>query len=86
MDCATSAEFMDLGGFVVRNTFRNKRRSLTMISISRAFHIDRVAPEAARRLILRDRVSLAFFLPAYDRDKIRPVPGAQPDRVKGSAR
>lgn len=80
---------MTLGSFVVRNTFRNKRRSLLtlisisfslllltmMISIWRSFYIDQVAPEAARRLIVRDRVSLAFFLPAYYRDKIRSVPG-----------
>jgi putative ABC transport system permease protein len=79
---------MTLGSFVVRNTFRNKRRSLlTMISISfslllltmmiciwRSFYIDQVAPEAARRLIIRDRVSLAFFLPAYYREKIRALP------------
>ncbi len=80
---------MTLGSFVVRNTFRNKRRSLlTMISISfslllltlmiciwRSFYVDQVAPEAARRVITRDRVSLAFLLPAYYRDKIRSVPG-----------
>ena len=74
---------------MVRNTFRNKRRSLlTMVSISfslllltlmiciwRSFYIDQVAPEAARRVVTRDRVSLAFFLPAYYRDKIRSVPG-----------
>jgi putative ABC transport system permease protein len=80
---------MTLGSFVVRNTFRNKRRSLlTMISISfslllltlmiciwRAFYVDQVAPEASRRLIIRDRVSLAFFLPAYYREKIRAIPG-----------
>jgi putative ABC transport system permease protein len=80
---------MTLSSFVVRNAFRNKRRSLlTMLSISfslllltlmisiwRTFYIDQVAPEAARRLIVRDRVSLAFFLPAYYRDKIRAVPG-----------
>lgn len=80
---------MTLGSFIVRNTFRNKRRSLlTMISISfslllltlmiciwRAFYVDQVAPEAARRLIIRDRVSLAFFLPAFYREKIRAVPG-----------
>jgi len=89
MDYATSGEVMTLGSFVVRNAFRNKRRSLlTMISISfslllltlmiciwRSFYVDQVAPEAARRLIVRDRVSLAFFLPAYYRDKIRSVPG-----------
>ncbi len=46
-----------------------------MISIWRTFYIDQVAPEAARRVIVRDKVSLAFFLPAYYRDKIRAVPG-----------
>ena len=80
---------MTLSGFIVRNTFRNKRRSvLTLVSISfslllltlmisiwRSFYVDQVAPEAARRLIIRDRVSLAFFLPAYYRDKIRSIPG-----------
>ncbi|HUO14853.1 MAG TPA: FtsX-like permease family protein [Verrucomicrobiae bacterium] len=80
---------MTVGSFIVRNTFRNKRRSLlTMISIGfslllltmmiciwRAFYVDQVAPEAARRLIIRDKVSLAFFLPSYYRDKIRAVPG-----------
>jgi len=80
---------MTLGSFVVRNAFRNKRRSLLtmasigfslllltlMISIWRAFYIDQVAPEAAKRVITRDRVSLAFFLPAYYRDKIRRIPG-----------
>jgi putative ABC transport system permease protein len=80
---------MTLGSFVVRNTFRNKRRSLlTLVSISfslllltmmiciwRSFYIDQVAPEASRRVITRDRVSLAFFLPAFYRDKIRSVQG-----------
>jgi putative ABC transport system permease protein len=80
---------MTLSSFIVRSAFRNKRRSLlTMLSISfslllltlmisiwRTFYIDQVAPEAARRLIVRDRVSLAFFLPAFYRDKIRSVPG-----------
>jgi len=80
---------MTLSSFIVRNAFRNKRRSLlTMLSISfslllltlmisiwRTFYIDQVAPEAARRLIIRDRVSLVFFLPSYYRDKIRSVPG-----------
>ena len=82
---------MTLGSFIVRNTFRNKRRSLlTMVSISfslllltmmiciwRSFYVDQVAPEAARRLIVRDRVSLAFLLPAYYREKIRAVPGVK---------
>ncbi|HTS05300.1 MAG TPA: FtsX-like permease family protein [Candidatus Eisenbacteria bacterium] len=78
-----------MGSFIVRNTFRNKRRSLLtavsigfslllltlMICIWRSFYVDQVAPEASRRLIVRDRVSLAFFLPAYYREKIRAVPG-----------
>src|SRR5205807_545132 len=80
---------MTLSSFIVRNAFHNRRRSLlTMISISfslllltlmiciwRSFYVDQVAPEASRRLIVRDRVSLAFFLPAFYRDKIRAVPG-----------
>jgi putative ABC transport system permease protein len=86
---ATLDEIMTLGSFVIRNSFRNKRRSLlTMVSISfslllltlmiciwRSFYVDQVAPEASRRLVIRDRVSLAFFLPAFYRDKIRSVPG-----------
>jgi len=78
-----------MGSFIVRNTFRNKRRSLLtaisigfslllltlMICIWRSFYVDQVAPEASRRLIVRDRVSLAFFLPAYYREKIRAVQG-----------
>ena len=86
---ATPGKRMTLGSFVIRNAFRNKRRSLlTMISISfslllltlmiciwRSFYVDQVAPEASRRLIIRDRVSLAFFLPAFYREKIRAVPG-----------
>ena len=80
---------MTLGSFIVRNTFRNKLRTLpTMVSIGfslllltlmiciwRSFYVDQVAPEASRRLIVRDRVSLAFFLPGFYRDKIRSVPG-----------
>jgi putative ABC transport system permease protein len=80
---------MTLGGFIMRSAFRNKRRSLLtlfsisfslllltlMISIWRTLYIDSVVPLATRRLIIRDRVSLAFFLPTYYRDKIRSVPG-----------
>src|ERR1700728_2467109 len=80
---------MTLGGFVVRNTFRNKRRSLLtllsigfslllltlMMSIWRTFYIDVGAPDSARRVITRDRASLAFLLPGYYREKIRSIPG-----------
>ncbi len=80
---------MTLSSFVVRNTFRNKRRSLlTMLSISfslllltmmvsiwRTFYVDLGAPLTAKRMITRDRVSLSFLLPAYYREKIRNIPG-----------
>ncbi len=80
---------MTLGSFVVRNAFRNKRRSiLTVLSIGfslllltlmmtiwRTFYIDAGAPDSAKRVITRHRVSLTFFLPGYYRDKIRSIPG-----------
>lgn len=80
---------MTLAGFVVKSAFRNKRRSiLTILSIGfslllltlmmtiwRSFYLDQGAPESAKRVITRDKVSMAFFLPSYYRDKIRTVPG-----------
>jgi putative ABC transport system permease protein len=80
---------MTLGSFVVRNTFRNKRRSLlTLLSISfslllltlmmsiwRTFYIDQGPPDAVKRIVTRDRVSLTQFLPQFYRDKIRSVNG-----------
>jgi putative ABC transport system permease protein len=80
---------MTFSSFVVRNTFRNKRRSLLtmlsigfslllltlMIAIWHTFYIDAGAPDSARRVITRDRVSLAFLLPGYYREKIRSLPG-----------
>jgi putative ABC transport system permease protein len=79
---------MTLSSFVVRNAFRNRRRSiLTMLSIGfslllltlmmtiwRSFYLDRGAPESAERVITRHRVSLTFLLPGYYRDKIRSLP------------
>jgi len=80
---------MTLGSFIVRNAFRNRRRSLlTMASISfslllltlmtsiwRTLYIDRGTVLSAKRLITRDHVSLSFFLPGYYGDKIRSIPG-----------
>jgi putative ABC transport system permease protein len=80
---------MTLSSFVVRNAFRNKRRSILtvlsigfslllltlMMSIWRSFYLDQGAPESAKRVITRDRVSLTFLLPGYYRDKIRAIPG-----------
>lgn len=80
---------MTLAQFVAKNAFRNKRRSILtaasitlslllltlLMSLWRGFYIDQGAPDSALRLMTRHRVSLAFFLPAYYRDKIRAVPG-----------
>jgi putative ABC transport system permease protein len=46
-----------------------------MMTIWRGFYIDQGAPDSALRIMTRHRVSLAFFLPAYYRSKIRAVPG-----------
>ncbi len=80
---------MTLAQFVTKNAFRNRRRSvLTVLSITfslllltimmtvwRGFYIDQGAPDSALRIMTRHRVSLAFFLPGYYRDKIRALPG-----------
>jgi putative ABC transport system permease protein len=80
---------MTIAQFVAKNAFRNKRRSVltalsimfslllltVMMTIWRGFYIDQGAPDSALRIMTRHRVSLAFFLPAYYRDKIRAVPG-----------
>jgi putative ABC transport system permease protein len=80
---------MTLSQFVTKNVFRNKRRTaLTIISISvslllltlmmtvwRAFYIDKGAPESALRLVVRHRVSLTNVMPLGYESKIRSVPG-----------
>src|SRR3989475_4672522 len=80
---------MTITGFIVRNTFRNKRRSLLtvlsigfslllltlMMTIWRTFYIDQGAPDSAKRLMTRHKVSLTFFLPGFYREKIRSLPG-----------
>ena len=80
---------MTLTRFVTKNAFRNKRRStLTVLSIAfslllltlmmtiwRAFYLDKGSAESAERLVVRHRVSLTFNLPGYYREKIRAVPG-----------
>jgi putative ABC transport system permease protein len=82
-------DLMTLVHFVAKNAFRNKRRSaLTALSIAfslllltmmmtiwRGFYIDQGAPDSALRIMTRHRVSLAFFLPSFYREKIRAVPG-----------
>jgi putative ABC transport system permease protein len=80
---------MTLTQFVTKNAFRNKRRTiLTVISISvslllltlmmtvwRAFYIDKGAPESALRLVTRHRVSLTNMMPLAYESKIQSVPG-----------
>jgi putative ABC transport system permease protein len=80
---------MTLSSFVLRNAFRNRRRSvLTVLSVGfslllltlmmtlwRTFYLDPGAPESAKRVITRHRVSLSFLLPTYYREKIRGIPG-----------
>lgn len=80
---------MTLATLVVKSAFRNRRRSLLtalsiafslllltiMMTVWRGFYIDQGAPDSALRIMTRHRVSLAFFLPGYYRDKIRAVPG-----------
>ncbi len=80
---------MTITRFISKNAFRNKRRTiLTVISISvslllltlmmtvwRAFYIDKGAPESALRLITRHKVSLTNMMPLAYESKIRTVPG-----------
>ncbi len=80
---------MTLSRFVVKNAFRNKRRSLLtavsiafslllltlMMTIWRSFYLDQGPPESALRLITRHKVSLNFMMPKSYREKIRTVPG-----------
>jgi putative ABC transport system permease protein len=82
---------MSLMHFVRRNTFRNKRRSIltvlsigfglllltVMMTIWRAFYIDQGSVESSHRLLVRHKVSFAFFLPTFYREKIRTLPGVK---------
>lgn len=80
---------MTLTRFVTKNAFRNIRRSaLTVLSIGfslllltlmmaiwRNFYLTKGTEESALRLVTRHKVSLAFEMPSYYRDKIRALPG-----------
>ncbi len=82
---------MTLTSFVRKNAFRNKRRSiLTMLSIGfslllltlmmaiwRNFYLAESTEESALRLVTRHKVSLAFTMPSYYREKIRAIPGVR---------
>ena len=80
---------MTLTSFVRKNSFRNKRRSiLTVLSIGfsllllplmmtiwRGFFVDKGTAESALRLVTRHKVSLAFTMPGFYRQKIQAIPG-----------
>jgi putative ABC transport system permease protein len=80
---------MTLTGFVAKSAFRNLLRStltvggiavslllLTfMITLWKGFYVDKGAPDSSLRIMTRHKVSLANFLPAFYRQKIRAVPG-----------
>jgi putative ABC transport system permease protein len=80
---------MTLTRFVRKNTFRNLRRSLLtvlsigfslllltlMMAIWRNFYMSKGSEESALRLVTRHKVSLAFTMPAFYREKIRSIPG-----------
>jgi putative ABC transport system permease protein len=74
---------------IFKNCWRNRRRTiLTVLSISvslcllgvmmaiyHAFYFKEASPDQALRLVVRNRVSLAFGMPQFYRDKIRQLPG-----------
>jgi putative ABC transport system permease protein len=80
---------MTLTRFVRKNTFRNLRRSLLtvlsigfslllltlMMAIWRNFYMSKPTEESALRLVTRHKVSLAFSMPSFYREKIRAIPG-----------
>jgi putative ABC transport system permease protein len=74
---------------ILKNCWRNRRRTiLTILSISislcllgvmmaiyHALYFKEASPHQALRLVTRNRVSLAFGMPQFYREKIRQVPG-----------
>jgi putative ABC transport system permease protein len=80
---------MTLTTFVRKNAFRNLRRSiLTVLSIGfslllltlmmaiwRNFYLQKGTEVSALRLVTRHKVSLAFEMPSYYREKIRAISG-----------
>jgi putative ABC transport system permease protein len=80
---------MTLTTFVRKNAFRNLRRSILtvlsigfslllltlMMSIWHNFYQKEPTEVSALRLVTRHKVSLAFLMPSYYREKIRAVPG-----------
>jgi len=79
------------GALILKNTWRNRRRTiLTVLSVGaslcllgvlmavyHAFYFSEASPAQALRLVVRNRVSLAFPMPVYYRDKIRQAAGVR---------
>ena len=77
--------------FVLKNTLRNKRRTLltvasigislflfgSLISVYHAFYHQEGPPDQALRLVTRNRVSLTFSLPEHYEQQIRKVTGVR---------
>src|ERR1700692_4074895 len=76
---------------VFKNSWRNKRRTAltifsvgvslcllgTMMAIYHAFYFSKPSPGAELRLVSRNKVSLAFSMPEFYRDKIKQIPGVK---------
>ncbi len=76
---------------VLKNAWRNRRRTMltvtsigvslcllgVLMAVYKAFYLTEATPEQARRLVVRNRVSLALSMPASYRDRIARVPGVQ---------
>ncbi len=80
---------------ILKNCWRNRRRTLltvvsisvslcllgTMLAIYHAFYVKDASPYQARRLIVRNHVSLALPMPQAYRDQIRQIPGVAEDAI-----
>ncbi len=76
---------------ILKNCWRNRRRTLLtiasigvsmcllglMISLYHAFYLSAPAPEQARRLVVRNKISLAVPMPLSYQGHIRQIPGVQ---------
>ena len=76
---------------ILKNCWRNRRRTLLtiasigvsmcllglMISLYHAFYLSAPAPEQARRLVVRNKISLAVPMPISYQGHIRQIPGVQ---------
>ena len=76
---------------IVKNAWRNRRRTILTISsigaslcllgvlmaVYKAFYVGEAAPEQALRLVVRNRVSLALSLPLSYQDRIKRLPGVR---------